>query len=317
MIRKMGLPQATLWCVLVGVGLLAAAGCHTTKRTPRPHTTVSPPPDRTGPTAVTPPVPPEPIPRPKKVTLRVSTASVAFAGGGTTVPQVGAYTYSVGDKIQVSARPDPGSIFDGWDVKGDVTMTTGNRSAENVAVISGDGEIYARFVRMPCTLAVAVAKIPMAGSGRTEPAVGEHACHVGDRVQVNAWPDPGSVFNGWESKGSVVLESGKEAANNTAVLNGDGKVYAKFILGVHVDPVCSYCTGKGRVPCTVCAGHGKVLGKDTCPGCAGTGKVRRLGWPVVCKACSGSGSVELEKVCTACRKGLVECPRCHGSGKSK
>lgn len=85
--------------------------------------------------------------------------------------------------------------------------------------------------------------------------------------------------------------------------NGTGKV-AKRILNV-----CSVCSGKGRLPCTACAGTGRCAtcqgaGRNAaCPICGGAGQTVHK-----CPQCDGTGK------CIKC-DGSGQCIACHGSGK--
>lgn len=58
---------------------------------------------------------------------------------------------------------------------------------------------------------------------------------------------------------------------------------------------CSFCNGSGKLPCSGCAGTGKV--KESTAGAAKSDS----GW-APCARCNG--------------KGEITCPRCKGSGKS-
>jgi DnaJ-class molecular chaperone len=78
---------------------------------------------------------------------------------------------------------------------------------------------------------------------------------------------------------------------------------------------CGFCKGKGIIS--------KVL---KCPVCSGIGRVRIVGWAVICAYCNGDGRAYLNRAlsCSVCKgKGVVNissrnikiCPTCNGKGR--
>lgn len=73
--------------------------------------------------------------------------------------------------------------------------------------------------------------------------------------------------------------------------------------------VCDRCRGEKKVICGSCQGSGR----EVCRSCRGSGNARseKTGKVINCRSCRGSGNVS----CSDCRRGLVSCPLCQGTGK--
>lgn len=149
-------------------------------------------------------VPVIPIPPPlKKFTL------VIYAGeGGTTDPSQGKYKYQEGTQVIVTAQPDYGWKFVGWE--GDIS----SKATDITITMDSDKSVTAYFTKI-IKYALSTSISPL-WSGSVSPSSGTY--DAGTRVNVTANPASGWKFDHWggdltgtEYKVTVIMDSDKTA----------------------------------------------------------------------------------------------------------
>jgi uncharacterized repeat protein (TIGR02543 family) len=134
-------------------------------------------------------------------------------GNGETVPEAGGHNYDEGTVVHLEAIPDDGWEFTGWG--GDVADSN---DATTTVIMDGDKRVTANFEEGEYQLTVRVE-----GGGSTTPSAGRHS-YRGDRaVDLEAVPDDGWEFIGWEGD---VADSND--AVTTVIMDGDKTVTARF-----------------------------------------------------------------------------------------
>ncbi|MFC1924847.1 hypothetical protein ACFLXA_05755 [Chloroflexota bacterium] len=143
--------------------------------------------------------------------------SVDPAGGGTTSPAAGTYTYEEGDVITIKATAATGYEFDSW--TGDVADTS---AATTTVTMDANQTVTANFVEL-VTYTLTMAVDPT-GGGTTDPAVGTHDYDDGTEVTITATAADGYEFDSWT--GDVDDTSD---ATTTVTMDADQSVTANFV----------------------------------------------------------------------------------------
>lgn len=118
------------------------------------------------------------------------TVTITTSGAGSTVPPAGTYGFVDGRTATVNAVPDDEtSAFQEW--TGDISSTSRFISF----TVDSDISIEAVFVASNHVLTVSHTG---SGTGITNPDVGSHGYLDGEIATVNAVPDAGSYFGGWQ-----------------------------------------------------------------------------------------------------------------------
>jgi Leucine-rich repeat (LRR) protein len=119
------------------------------------------------------------------------TLTMAVTGSGSTSPAVGQHTYAAGTVVSIIATPAGGYYFVNW--TGNVGTVANVNGASTTITMSEDYSITANFeVAVSYTLTMAVA-----GSGSTNPTVGQHTYAAGTPVSIVATPAGGYSFVNW------------------------------------------------------------------------------------------------------------------------
>lgn len=116
------------------------------------------------------------------------TLNIAVSGNGTTSPAPGAYTYQQGTTVNISATPDLGWVFSGW--QGPVANPS---AAETTVVMNSDVSVLAIFTAIP-TYTLIIQTTP---GGTTSPAPRDYEFIGGGEMDVTAIPYAGYQFSGW------------------------------------------------------------------------------------------------------------------------
>ncbi|MGD8903017.1 MAG: choice-of-anchor Q domain-containing protein, partial [Anaerolineae bacterium] len=122
------------------------------------------------------------------------TMAVTPAGGGTTTPSVGVYTYDQNSVVSITAMPAEGYEFNYWspaDPPGDPIANF--TQASTTVTMDADYTVTAHFAPIVHTLT-----INTVGSGTVtkNPDI-DGPYNYGTEVVLNAIPDSGWVFDGW------------------------------------------------------------------------------------------------------------------------
>lgn len=156
---------------------------------------------------------------------------VAFATSGnvgsTTFPY-GTRTYNANQQMTITAYPDSGYVFVGWQTS-NPSITFANRSsATTTATINGGGTITATF-KPQLVQPVQVTFDITGGGGSTTSPSGTQNYIAGQVVPITANPANGYSFVSWAVTGSINLAN-PNAASTTATINGAGTITATFNL---------------------------------------------------------------------------------------
>ncbi len=114
--------------------------------------------------------------------------------GGTTDPAPQRYTYSNGEEVTITAKPDPGWEFVGW--AGDIERT----DPEIEITVDEELELVAEFERKEYDVMV-----DLEGEGETTLEEGVHTYEYGEELDIEAIPASGWTFVGWT--GDVTAET--------------------------------------------------------------------------------------------------------------
>ncbi len=144
------------------------------------------------------------------------TLTISVTGMGATEPAPGTYTYSLGERITLRAKPISGSgwAFGQW---------SGDSSSSEPYVdilLDGDKSVEAVFVS-PGDYTLTIQRSG-AGSGSTFPEPGIYSYLAGDEQWVTAGTHAGSYFAGWQGDASGYMLS------QSVIMNRDKTVIASF-----------------------------------------------------------------------------------------
>jgi PKD repeat protein len=142
---------------------------------------------------------------------------VEVAGSGSVSPSAGAHVYEPGDEVKITATPEPGWTFAGW--QGDLVGLANPATL----VMDGNKAIAARFdpVAEPADHTLTLVTTG-AGVGTIDPEPGAHSVAGGAQVVLTASPGTGSVFAGWS--GDVVTATNPL----TLAVDRDMMLWARF-----------------------------------------------------------------------------------------
>lgn len=144
-----------------------------------------------------------PVPAPDTLTV---TIAVNDATMGSTSPAPGTYQYLTGDTLRVSATPNTGYVFNGWNITyGDGTVDSLSASYASLyapaAALMEDGPITFLALFGPIDMTSDSMQVNVAVNdptmGTTVPAPGTHYFHVGEAASVVAVPNDGYHLTGW------------------------------------------------------------------------------------------------------------------------
>jgi PKD repeat protein len=127
-------------------------------------------------------------------------ALTAAAGPNGAVSTPGPLILQVGQQYLFQAKPDPGYLFDHWDLAGASLGSSNPLTITATAAMNGQ-ILTALFTVIP-PVQVSL-NIAASGSGTTNPAPGPHTFNVGDTVQLTAIPAAGQTFKQWTLDGTV------------------------------------------------------------------------------------------------------------------
>ncbi len=143
--------------------------------------------------------------------------TVEATGDGTTTPAPGAYGQAEGASVWIYAWPGPGQAFDHWE--GDIGAANPLEPSLNVVMTS---DRLVRAVFAPGDWSLTLQHVGL-GTGRTAPYdPGVYWFLDGRSVHLDALPDAGSFFGGWEDDVADYLPS------IDFVINSDMLVSTRF-----------------------------------------------------------------------------------------
>jgi uncharacterized repeat protein (TIGR02543 family) len=145
------------------------------------------------------------------------TLTVTIIGNGTVDVDPDKETYTYGELVTVTATPDPGWVFAGWD--GDPTATL----TQIVGRIESDIALLATFTQIPEGLSMLTIAVDPVTGGTTSPAAGTHTYADGTVVDITATPTAGWRFVSWTG-----ACTGTDAC--TVTMDGDKTVTAHFVV---------------------------------------------------------------------------------------
>lgn len=151
----------------------------------------------------------------QRYTRYILTVSVNDPGAGTVTPTFG--TYSYGDVVTLTERPNEGYMFDGWFVNG---ISQGKMSTL-ILTMYRNYDVVASFSRRQAKLTITTN--PLNG-GSTAPSADVWLKDYGSSVLVKEYPNPGKVFDGWFLDGTYV----GNAIEYTVLMDMDHKLDAYF-----------------------------------------------------------------------------------------
>ena len=153
------------------------------------------------------------------------TVVYAGAGTGSTSPGLGSQLMVIGDPINVSAIPDPGSFFGGWVVNvGGADVLAANIYSFSATVPDQDTVLTATFGTSGFTLTTDID-----GDGSVDPPPGSYAFTTGLPVTITATANPPAAFNHWRDD-----SGGNFGTDNplTVTMNADAMRIAVFRIPI-------------------------------------------------------------------------------------
>ncbi len=147
------------------------------------------------------------------------TLDVSITGGGTVTRNPDKAAYTPGEPVQLTAVPDVGWFFFGWE--GDLT---GSISPANITM-DGNKTVTAIFVEVGSNLLA----VNVAGNGTVTKEPDKYGYDPGDEVILTATPDAGWFFHGWE--GDL---TGK--ANPASVIMDGNKTVTAVFATIYIAP---------------------------------------------------------------------------------
>jgi uncharacterized repeat protein (TIGR02543 family) len=139
-------------------------------------------------------------------------------GDGETVPEAGGHYYDEGTVVDLEAIPDDGWEFVEWE--GDVAASD---DATTTVTMDDDKRVTAIFEEGEYQLTIRTE-----GSGHTTPSAGRHTYGADEDVELEAIPDDGWEFAGWEGD---VADDGD--ATTTIIMDENKTVTALFAKVVY------------------------------------------------------------------------------------
>ncbi|MFP3871828.1 MAG: InlB B-repeat-containing protein [Candidatus Aenigmatarchaeota archaeon] len=144
------------------------------------------------------------------------------AGGSVIEPGEGAFTYTVGEVVDLEAIADPGYHFVRWE--GDID-TIGDRNSNLTTITMEDEyEIEAEFAVTDYTLTIN----STVGGNVTYPGEGTFGYEEGFEEDLVAQPDPFHHFVEWRGDTGTIADTGDE--ETTITMEGDYNITAVFAV---------------------------------------------------------------------------------------
>ena len=164
-------------------------------------------------------------------------------GKGTTVPTVDnpvKVEQGSGDNVTITATPDEGYEFIGWEIDGDYTLPEGGSLTDPTLVLKPGSDIHAHAKFRPIPKYWIVDTDVIEGKGTTTPPV-DNPVKVeqgsGDTVSITAAPDDGYEFIGWEIDGDYTLPEGGSLSDPNLIIKPTAADYARAKVRPVAPPV--------------------------------------------------------------------------------
>ena len=141
------------------------------------------------------------------------TLTVEVDGSGHTAPIAGIHSYNEGATVSLTATPDSGWQFYGWNGK-----VVNPDSAIAAVIMDSDKNVTASFSQIMYALTMEVS-----GNGSTSPATGTYNYAEGTEISITANPDSGWQFDSWTDE-----VNDPNSAATTFTVNSDKSITANF-----------------------------------------------------------------------------------------
>jgi hypothetical protein len=123
--------------------------------------------------------------------------SVEDTPGGSISLATGEYRQGRGDEVTLTATPDEGKTFAGWELDGSIVST----ETEYTVTLNDDSSIIALF---ETAIVNVVLTTSSTDGGTVSPSPGDHTYVKGQQATLTATPSEDYDFAGWEIDGSIV-----------------------------------------------------------------------------------------------------------------
>jgi flagellin-like protein len=151
---------------------------------------------------------------------------VLGAGGSSMTPPVGAYGYSSGSVVPLTATAATGYQFSSWTSSGSITFDSAT-SSSTTATIGGAGSITANFVQIQSGQNYQVNFVLGTGGSTINPTAGTHTYSGTTPVAISTTALTGYVFSSWTSTGTISFDSATSSSTN-AHIGSAGTITANF-----------------------------------------------------------------------------------------
>ena len=158
--------------------------------------------------------------------------TTAAGAGGRISPLPGTYSYLSGDRVTVTATPDPDHRLSAWSGACSSVAATTATCPLTMDAAKSAGVTFVRVYTLTTTVGA---------HGAIDPAPGRHAYNAGSSVTLTATPDPGYQVAAWEGACSAVV-----APATTCALTMDADQTAGVTF-VRVYTLTVTVTGDGSV----------------------------------------------------------------------
>lgn len=150
---------------------------------------------------------------------KMYTLTIRTTGGSILQPGELTQDYSDGSIVKLSAKPDDGYQFVNW--TGDIANIADPDSSETTITVKADTTITANFVQV-YSLTINSAN----GGWVLKPALGTHTYSAGTSVDIQAVPDNGYIFAGWNCDSNILADP--TAASTQVLMVKDVVLTPKF-----------------------------------------------------------------------------------------
>jgi hypothetical protein len=147
------------------------------------------------------------------------------SNSGTTEPAVGTTAVSINRPVRIEAYPATGYYFDNWTISGQGRID-GSENTIAWVTLAADATVTANFSANPEKAILTMAVTP-AGSGTSNPGIGNHTVNLGELFEIEASPASGYYFVKWTNSGSATI-SDPELSATMAKLSGNAIITAEF-----------------------------------------------------------------------------------------
>lgn len=173
---------------------------------------------------------------------RTYTMTMAVNGNGSTTPS-GSATVEHGVPQTITATPDAGAVFAGWEViDGSATIDDPSSATTTATLVSGNATIQANFDLLSYTLYV------LSGDNGTTDPTGAVSVDHGVPAVIRAIPDAGYAFGSWSvDSGSAEIDDPLQAQTGVTLLEGNAKVAATFVEDPDYVPSSRMLTISGQL----------------------------------------------------------------------